>query len=610
MSKVSRSVRLLGVTAAVAAGVAAQSVSAQVVTGADEKRGTAVFAPYYTVNEGGGAAGGEWRTLLNITNVEDTTLAVKVRLHEHFNSRDVLDFVVLLSPYDAWSAVISRGNDGRPRVTTPDRSCTVPIKIRDDSFDGIGGPFAVSGVQGVVNPPGETGTVGRTIAIQAGAPSATTLARTSEGYVEVLVMGELDEIVPPSASFITNSSFEPGGVQDGDTNALDFTQYEVGDDIGNIAYYIKHVQSSVNNNDRFVVNSQGQSVLQPSDRRAGDPRNCYLAEEAFLNLSPDWAGGTNDIPGDEGSGDPAARAASSGNNLVDVDFGFDVIDSEAPLSVNLSLINPTAGVGGGVESTHYQNWGLGENLVAAQVFPFNNEPTLASRTGLWTVALGQIRNDIAFSEFFNEWATNPNTGASTDWVVTFPDKRFDVDFVLNDVFAGCSGWRSRANTTGAGGAGVYQAIPSRNDCNGAGAGPGSGTDTVFPSAFSEAAPLTGAPIRIRYTVRDREEQENVVTVEPSPGNALFSNLPYETNVVVVGPQGTPSIFGTFQPQLVSTDALPPVPAVPNNGWVNAEFLDDANNPVTYAVTGFLFKLRDFGTQSANFGQATIHGYRP
>ena len=598
--------RIVG-SCAVAVGLLSQAAQAQTVTGADEKRGTAVFAPYYTVNEGGGAAGGEWRTLLNITNVEDTTLAVKVRLHEHFNSRDVLDFVVLLSPYDAWSAVISRGNDGRPRVTTPDRSCTVPIKIRDDSFDGIGGPFAVSGVQGVVNPPGETGTVGRTIAIQAGAPSATTLARTSEGYVEVLVMGELDEIVPPSASFITNSSFEPGGVQDGDTNALDFTQYEVGDDIGNIAYYIKHVQSSVNNNDRFVVNSQGQSVLQPSDRRAGDPRNCYLAEEAFLNLSPDWAGGTNDIPGDEGSGDPAARAASGGisGNGVDVDFGFEEINSEAPLSVNLSLINPTAGVGGGVESTHYQGWGDDENLVAAQVFPFNNEPTLASTNGLWNmVGMTAIEGDISFSEFFNEWATNPNTGASTDWVVTFPTKRFHVDASNENPFAGCSGWRN-VITQG----GVFDAIappaspgvPSI-DCAGM-------ATPIFPTAFSEAAPLAGAPLRIRYTVRDREEQENIVTVEPSPGNALFSNLPYETNVVVVGPQGTPSIFGTFQPQLVSTDALPPVPAVPNNGWVNAEFLDDANNPVTYAVTGFLFKLRDFGSQTANFGQATIHGYR-
>ena len=598
MSKVSRSVRLLGVTAAVAAGVAAQSVSAQVVTGADEKRGTAVFAPYYTVNEGGGAAGGEWRTLLNITNVEDTTLAVKVRLHEHFNSRDVLDFVVLLSPYDAWSAVISRGNDGRPRVTTPDRSCTVPIKIRDDSFDGIGGPFAVSGVQGVVNPPGETGTVGRTIAIQAGAPSATTLARTSEGYVEVLVMGELDEIVPPSASFITNSSFEPGGVQDGDTNALDFTQYQVGDDIGNIAYYIKHVQSSVNNNDRFVVNSQGQSVLQPSDRRAGDPRNCYLAEEAFLNLSPDWAGGTNLIPGAEGSGDPAARSGAPG---VDTDFGFGPIVAAAPLSVNLSLINPTAGVGGGVESTHYQNWGLGENLVAAQVFPFNNEPTLASNDGLWSMTgLSAVEDDISFSEFFNEWATNPNTGASTDWVVTFPSKRFDADFVPDSVFAGCSGWRNVGNTT----PGSHAPPATRGECTDT-----NSTNPTFPTAFSEAAPLTGAPLRIRYTVRDREEQENIVTVEPSPGNALFSNLPYETNVVVVGPQGTPSIFGTFQPQLVSTDALPPVPAVPNNGWVNAEFLTATNDSADYAVTGFLFKLRDFGLQSANFGQATIHGYR-
>lgn len=578
------------------------TAAAQVVV-SDTKRGTAAFVPYYTVTQPGPDS--QWRSLINITNTEDTTLAVKVRLHEHFNSRDVLDFIVLLSPYDVWSGVITRGPEGLPRVTTPDRSCTVPISIRDNSFE-QGGGFLLAGVEGInsvlsvvdtVLPgavgniidltgllglidPGFTGTVGNTDSFANGNP-----ARASEGYVEVLVMGEQEDIVAPLIPPLLPGllGFEPL-VDFGDL-VLNQLLFLVGVNVGNIAYYVEHDPSPVNNLPRVVTDEDGNTFLRPADRREGDPRNCYLVEQAF-EPQVEFAGGSGDIPGPDGSGDPAARAGFFGLPT----FGFGDIVSAAPLSTNVSYVNPDRGIGGAIEATHYEGFGNGQNLVSAKAFPFDREPTLASHGGLWTTG-GLLEPDgvndgVARSRFANEWASNPVTGASTDFVVSFPTKRFQADRVLDNVNAGCSGWRN-ANSGG----GVFAV----DDCPGLG----------FPTQFDEAAPEFGAPMRITYDIYDREEGVEVRSTEPSPGRPDIPQLRYEVNVIPVGPAGTESLFATLSPQPVLTEKLPGAPV---NGWIEGTFLDPSGVEVEHALTGFIFKLRDFGTAGANFGQTALHRF--
>ncbi len=74
--------------------------------------GNALVFPYYTANGG-------WATLFNLTNVTDEFLALKVRFREQENSRDVLDFNVVMSPQDVWTGWVANGPNG-PRFFTRD----------------------------------------------------------------------------------------------------------------------------------------------------------------------------------------------------------------------------------------------------------------------------------------------------------------------------------------------------------------------------------------------------------------------------------------------------------------------------------------------------------
>lgn len=124
--------------------------------------GSALIFPYYTVRDG-------WQSLINITNTTANHLAVKIRIHESHNTRDVLDFVLMMSPYDAWTAYLQGDASNRPQIYTTDNSCTSPVNIN--------------------------GATGNELAYtqefaDGGSPSP---ARMGEGYIEVLVMGEITD---------------------------------------------------------------------------------------------------------------------------------------------------------------------------------------------------------------------------------------------------------------------------------------------------------------------------------------------------------------------------------------------------------------------------------
>lgn len=119
--------------------------------------GQALIFPYYTVNGG-------WMTTVNVMNTTGNTLAVKFRLREKQNSRDVLDFNIVLSPYDAWAGVLQDSEEG-PKIFTPDNSCTSPevingVPAQDTAYTEA---FADGG--------------------------GTGIHRMRDGYIEMFVMG-------------------------------------------------------------------------------------------------------------------------------------------------------------------------------------------------------------------------------------------------------------------------------------------------------------------------------------------------------------------------------------------------------------------------------------
>ncbi|MBR0343818.1 MAG: hypothetical protein IJI03_00985 [Rudaea sp.] len=135
--------------------------------------GQVLVYPYYTVNNG-------YATFFTITNTTDQGKALKVRLLEGYNGRDVQDFNVYLSPNDYWvGAVVDSGNGGAA-IFTNDNSCTVPklprtsataLALTTANFDG-------TGTQGADGGP-------------------TDVSRTREGHIEIIEMGT---VANPSAT--------------------------------------------------------------------------------------------------------------------------------------------------------------------------------------------------------------------------------------------------------------------------------------------------------------------------------------------------------------------------------------------------------------------------
>jgi hypothetical protein len=450
--------------------------------------GTAAIVPYYTVRDG-------WETLMNITNTTGNSLAVKVRVRESYNSRDVLDFNVLLSPYDVWTAWLSNSG-GRPFLQTNDRSCTVPISVRDSGA--LGNELAYTGAFDDAGP-NDTG-------------------RMLEGYVELLVMGE--------------AAGAPAG-----TPRL-----------------AEHVN--------------------------GEPRDCVAAANNFVRGAaiPAWVSGP--ITGVDGSGDPVARTH------------YGPIVSPAPLKVNVSYVKRASGLAAGATAIHFSDWGVGQNLVTAQQFPWFLEPTLASHVGLWNnSALPAVEAALTASAVVNEWSNNPNLGVQTDWVVAFPTKSFRVDRANTNIQAGCNQWR---NNTGGGiiAASCEQPV------------------APFENAF-------GAPgrsnITVTYNLYDREETPIVittdgVTVSPAPPPEVrIDTLPFETNVLVIGNSTYGPLVSAFNSAVQQVVDIKGqfARSEPEFGWVNLTFPRAGALP----AAGLILKVRDFGDPMLNFGQAMDHAYQ-
>jgi hypothetical protein len=136
--------------------------------------GQALICPYYTVRDG-------WRTFVHVTNTSANTVATRVRFRAARESEDVLDFVLVLSPFDMWTAVVEE-RGGAPGVRPTDNSCTVPI-IGSGNFV----PFRVTDLN---------------------APQEVNKLR--EGYVEIFQMGvALDEDQPVAIAATHGTDGQP-----------------------------------------------------------------------------------------------------------------------------------------------------------------------------------------------------------------------------------------------------------------------------------------------------------------------------------------------------------------------------------------------------------------
>lgn len=154
---------------AIAGAIGGVVPAVQAVNLATDGLGEVLLFPYYTINN-------DYDTYLGVTNTSDKAVAFKVRFREAYNSRDCRDFNVVLSPYDVWTATVTRNANGTARVQTDDNSCTAPtLPALADAPGKRGVDFTNLDFTGEKADTGPTG-----------------VERCNAGYVEIIEMGVSD----------------------------------------------------------------------------------------------------------------------------------------------------------------------------------------------------------------------------------------------------------------------------------------------------------------------------------------------------------------------------------------------------------------------------------
>ena len=394
-------------TTAVVAGIAGVAGFAGLANAVDlnpDGLGQVLIYPYYTVNK-------SQDTLFAVVNTDPINgKAVKVRFLEGYNSREVLDFNLYLSPNDVWTATVSQTSDtGGGQVSTTDQSCTdpsvldnSPVLFRTAAFDGSRPAPADDGPHDIT--------------------------RTREGYIELISMGDID---PASelAGLITHQDGVPPGC------------------------------GSVND----AVASAG--VVAPTGGLFGEADIINVGEGTIFPYTADAIDGFSAVP---------------------------LYSPSSNLNPSLQDANSADAVNG-----------------VARAFVFTNGGQLV--TVDYAFGVDAVSAVYMSDAIYNTYIVSSGLGAATDWIVTFPTKRFYVDS-------------------------LYGAVP-------------------FPP-FVEAFAGGQSNVVVVPSIYDREENTTTIQGDFSPPISSQPNsLPFEVNVISFLTEtgaGDPSgVLGSFlRPNIV------------------------------------------------------------
>ena len=347
------------------AGVAGLAGVANAVNLNPDGLGQVLIYPYYTVNGGNS-------TLVSVVNTTEFGKAVKVRFLEGYNSREVLDFNLYLSPYDVWTGAVFALNGsatGPGNLTTADTSCTAPNIRTNASL-----PQLPNGARYV--PFRNYQYVTTTLVNNTGSNDSGPdhLERTREGHLEIIEMG----IVLNAAN---------GGAE----NSLNAITHNA----------------------------------------SGLPNNCLKVQLAWT----------------PGSSDPY---------WIESDGLYDVVAPDATNRGGLFGSAAIVDAANGTQLTYAPDAIDGFSVVNLHTEPGTTEPTLADATypdaltanaivfdngNLQTLSydpnaqgIDAVSAVFMHDAIFNEYAVATDSAGTqilaSEWVVTFPTKRFYVDQLL------------------------------------------------------------------------------------------------------------------------------------------------------------------------------------
>jgi len=553
----------IGVAAAVAS-VAAGAVAQQV---SRTETGDLAIVPYYTVKDG-------VNTGLHIINTTDSTQVVKVRLRRGTDSKDALDFNLVMSPRDEWTANIGgTGNADSPvLVTTNDTTCTVP------AFP------------------------------EGGAPMPSTFAAgAEEGYIEVIAMAETTDENQGIAIAAKHTDGVPASCADVRQNFYRVAAASVGDDA------VRGVHTSALTSDGGACTA-GVATTACAVTGANNLSTFIDSDDNALKVSfmmTDSDGGLE-------AGDNAVMVEGFGSapmmtNQQPLSFGTDGLLNYDPLNFEL----PNLAYGGYASSVAARQAAMAAALTDGS---------------MWAGLADALDAD----SIMNDWAAFDTADGSVnaDWVVTLPGQYVMTNPVC-DIYttytqanasaaALCADASAVADYSALGGADRNQ-LPLLVASNRDGGSLITGSnmnlwDREEASLAGTETPIVEEDPELGFSPGGSDED--------APGADVTVTLPNEVNVIDFGEADAPSA-------LVSDLKLTVTPSGADRGWgrldiepVNAAparwnltGTDDDNVAVPddldvgtftateatdVAVVGFAVWQRSFAAQAGNYGRLVEH----
>ena len=444
--------------------------------------GEILLVPYYSA-QGGNA------TLLSITNTDTVNgKAVKVRFRGAANSDDVLDFQVFLSPADVWTAMVSKGEDGRAVLTTSDASCTKPNKLSGTSF--------------------------LTVRLDPTLTGDALANGTREGYVEIIGMAD----IPKNAT--TGSGTGVTGLKA--TSATDPTNP--------LFTAVKHINK--------VAPCTGTAWTALDELPQVTPLADFvtkwgmvpstgglMANWTIINTvnSAAWSGQATALLSDRApgviattGGSPAVTTYASAKNVIYFSQVATAVTSPDAFTADPLFLTGDK-VHAGISNT------AALSNTSAATTPAIATPGLYDLPDLTTpiesantspvVQLVQVQGKLLKEKVVAEYATESAINGSTDWVFSMPTRRYAVAMAYSKVAGTDDGRRFNAAylLSTAGATGVYPATPSAAP-TGTAASATAPFNAVNTQVINRLICVSGSK-PVSY---DREESTATTTVVVSP----------------------------------------------------------------------------------------------
>jgi hypothetical protein len=327
--------------------------------------GHVLLVPYYSAQNGNA-------TILSITNVDpQIAKAVKVRFRSALNGDTVFDLTVFLSPNDVWNGVVTQdAATGLAQFSSADKTCTLPALS-----PGVNYPF-------------------NTARINAKLSAADKANQTREGNIEVITMAD----IPPqfAQGTLYNAVFQTNG-QPGNCASPAIT-----------ATLVDAPSESVAAGMGFATPTSG---LEGSWTLINVPQTLTFSGNATavqaIDGSTGQAGRANYVLFPQTS----ALVGNADGMTADPLLRSDPLATKTAVSVATAYVPATGTL----------------PILNAQMFDFPDlsTPYLAGMT-VPMLQVSELGKALAARALANDYATDPAVNAATDWVFSFPTKRYNL----------------------------------------------------------------------------------------------------------------------------------------------------------------------------------------